>query len=931
MSDSLITKQQLSTFGRNVSLLFNRSMMYQPGHPLVVQSVEELHKSAIKLLDEISPLVFILNREEFYVDEDPIDPRINVARIVALFKKTGMQSISFEGDIEPREIKAFIETVSNPARFPDAEAIKNELNARGAHNIKVNHVLYKKVTEDDKVISKEIFRKVTPSGADKEELKTRKMFMDSLLASVVSEELSKTLNIESLITNPAALSQKMIEADLDFVAKQQADFSESGADAPISDQSGAIDGSGADGQATGVQGAPGGQAAGGSGGGPSAAYGQPGAAGDHAGAPGSPSAKGIPGGAPAGVEGGAGDQGMPGMAGAPETQPGRSIEAVSDEAISGDGTFGEGTSEEATSGEGTFGDGGSGTRTAAYAQPGAAGDPAAKAPGGIPATPVEAGMTGAIDAAAGAPGEPASSETAGKSGALKKKGVKHPNGPVILQQLDMIDLEVEKGLAGESDVSLSDLASAIFDMKKQLLNGIEAQKALGTAYENEEIIAEKANALTDKVLVGLIKEEYKAGEISTQRMAQILRRLVPEANELKRLLPKIKKALMEEGMSAVEYLELIRELGKELESEGLSRVLEESAEEIGLDSEGIIEEVKQNPEQAAQLIYLASELKKETGNEEALTEILAEYVEELGSKMAIDTAKKEGVDDKDHLAEVMSGVETGILRQLSDLNVENDVIVGLEKRLNDRMEDILDGMRDEWLQAQEKIGPKEKVKKLTILETLEQSVSEQEELGQFLKQVREKADEDELDENDFRQIHGELLKIQHEQRLKEAKKKLPPGVLKTNSMTFILEKEIAKANRYGYLFSVLAFSLVKARPVNPTEKLTLSDEDIIDEVLLRFYDTFREVDVVGQLGKNKIVAVLPLVGTTDARKALSRVMKLIHAEDFEVNDILIDLKVAGIASTHRGETPTDIEKFTNNLTDQLTDMATRIRNINAYI
>jgi hypothetical protein len=46
---------------------------------------------------------------------------------------------------------------------------------------------------------------------------------------------------------------------------------------------------------------------------------------------------------------------------------------------------------------------------------------------------------------------------------------------------------------------------------------------------------------------------------------------VPEAAELKRLLPKIKTALLEEGMSHTHYLELVQELSKELQSEGLAK------------------------------------------------------------------------------------------------------------------------------------------------------------------------------------------------------------------------------------------------------------------------------------------------------------------------------------------------------------------------
>ena len=96
-------------------------------------------------------------------------------------------------------------------------------------------------------------------------------------------------------------------------------------------------------------------------------------------------------------------------------------------------------------------------------------------------------------------------------------------------------------------------------------------------------------------------------------MPRILCRLIPEADELKRLLPKIKAALLEEGMSQADFMILIQELGRELQSDGLANILSESAEEIGVDGKEIIQQVKENPLQSAEMIYLASEIRKKRG------------------------------------------------------------------------------------------------------------------------------------------------------------------------------------------------------------------------------------------------------------------------------------------------------------------------------
>ena len=117
-----------------------------------------------------------------------------------------------------KEIGDLREAVIAAAREGDAEAIKKALSTKGAYHIKVNHVLYKKVTEDDQIISREALKDVTPDLDDGDE-QGRKRFMDTLLESVLAEEFANSLNIQSLLLNPSAVSKSMIDADLASVSQ----------------------------------------------------------------------------------------------------------------------------------------------------------------------------------------------------------------------------------------------------------------------------------------------------------------------------------------------------------------------------------------------------------------------------------------------------------------------------------------------------------------------------------------------------------------------------------------------------------------------------------------------------------------------------------------------------------------------------------------
>jgi hypothetical protein len=448
---------------------------------------------------------------------------------------------------------------------------------------------------------------------------------------------------------------------------------------------------------------------------------------------------------------------------------------------------------------------------------------------------------------------------------------------------------------------------------------------LGIAYANEEAIVRNINQLTDEVILKLIQEEYGDGKITTQRLAQIILRLIPEPQELRRLLPQIKSALIEAGMPHDAYLALIDNLKKELENEDLTRILEESSEAIGVDSEELIDEFKKNPDQAAKLIYLASEINKGTGDESALADILVEYVEKMTTEAAME-AGKEGEDDDAHLKQVVTDVESALLMQLGKLNVGDDVLSRMEERINSRMDSILDKMRVDWLNLRAGTH-KEKQIRLSVLQTLEHSVNEDEELVAILKTIRAKVEAGDIEENNYSQIDAEITR-QRKRIQKEAEAlEIPEGVLDSDNLMFILDKEIARANRYNAPFSALAFSFVSARPRIKALDNIVTNDTIMAATLEMLLGTIREVDYIGQIGKNKMVAVLPMVSYPAAKLALSRVVNLFHSKPLKVREVPVDLRIAGVVAQFNAEQTPNAQAFAKQLSNQLMDMVARVKNI----
>ncbi|RLB25944.1 MAG: hypothetical protein DRG71_03280 [Deltaproteobacteria bacterium] len=497
--------------------------------------------------------------------------------------------------------------------------------------------------------------------------------------------------------------------------------------------------------------------------------------------------------------------------------------------------------------------------------------------------------------------------------------------------MELIEDEIEKNLSQGGDIELPELANALFEMKKELMEVIEAQKAVGMAFSNEEKIVEKANQITDRVLIRLVREEYAKGKTSVPRLAQVIRRLVPDPQELKRLLPKIKTALLAEGMTLEDYLQLIRELGKELRGEELAKVLEESSEEIGIDPEQLLEEVRNNPARAAELIYLAAEIRKGSGDEKLLSDILVEYIERLGTRLSEEVDAEHSEQGEQHVRSVMSEVQSKILERLKGKELKQDILVRLEQRINQRVDEMLDKLRLEWLERQS--GPSEPTtrEELSVLETLEQSVGQDEELADILKVVRAKVEAEEIDENDFAQIHREILREWKRRETERANNGLPAGILDEQNLLVFLEKEIARVTRYNIPFSAAAFTVVKAKPRVQVPPGTITRQVILDTVLNMLSHTFRETDIVGQVGKNKIVALLPMTPLEDAKLAMRRVIRLFHSKPIEINGVKLDLRLAGATIDISDQEKPDMDSFLKLLFQRLTDMATRIRNIHTYL
>ena len=158
-------------------------------------------------------------------------------------------------------------------------------------------------------------------------------------------------------------------------------------------------------------------------------------------------------------------------------------------------------------------------------------------------------------------------------------------------------------------------------------------------------------------------------------------------------------------------------------------------------------------------------------------------------------------------------------------------------------------------------------------------------------------------------------------------KPIPDGVLTSEDLMFILEKEIARTQRYGPPFSVLALAFVSATPKIKSKDDAITNEMVLNAALNKMAKTFREVDYLAQVGKNKMLVLLPMADQNDAKKALLRILTILHSKPLDINGVPVQLRVAGVHSTYESDFKIDVKTFTNNLSHNLADMVTRVKSI----
>ena len=200
--------------GKSFVLLFNRVSMYGPGHPFSVQAVEEFYQSISELLKTTSPVVLIYARDQFFLEDELLDRNFNYFKMSSHFKKAKVVSISIEKELQKREVEDFVKVFLDTRRYPSAEQMRSAAAALRVNHIKINHIFYQKVTEDDQVVAKSVAEESERLSGELDSSRHYQEALGMIAGKLLMEELDQNISLKSLLADPAGFSHDLVARGL---------------------------------------------------------------------------------------------------------------------------------------------------------------------------------------------------------------------------------------------------------------------------------------------------------------------------------------------------------------------------------------------------------------------------------------------------------------------------------------------------------------------------------------------------------------------------------------------------------------------------------------------------------------------------------------------------------------------------------------------
>lgn len=483
--------------------------------------------------------------------------------------------------------------------------------------------------------------------------------------------------------------------------------------------------------------------------------------------------------------------------------------------------------------------------------------------------------------------------------------------PEVAARIREIGNRVADGRSSESGetVSSDEIMNALVAMRQQLSESLAGQEELARLMGEQGGVLDEVDRLTCSTIVSIVREELRAGEASPQRLAQIIRRVLPDVSDLKRLLPMLKQGLLEEGMQLAEYIEFVNELTGELQDEGVVQALEAGAESIGLGVDELVREIRRDPSEAARLLVLASEIRQAgRADEDKLSEALTEYVERISSELVLEEAGGEIADGR-ALRDAMREKQRSLVGNLREHGVAGSVAERVETALNRRLDESTGSLRNSRLI--DLLSQSESLEDPDVADRLAHIVERESNLRTLGDTVQRELESHGYSADRIDAIYNETLaRLRRRNRIEF----VPGSVMNPGATSYFLQREIATAIRYATHFSSIMLMIAQVRQADGDWR-TISTEEI-EMLMPQVFDILpshlRDLDLLGTLGskdRNIPLAILPMTEAQGAEAVKDRMLSALEHAHLELSGTPMKVNVLGSALQFDPEKASDSKSF----------------------
>ncbi len=440
--------------------------------------------------------------------------------------------------------------------------------------------------------------------------------------------------------------------------------------------------------------------------------------------------------------------------------------------------------------------------------------------------------------------------------------------PIAIKQALNNVMRTFKTSAEQGDMAIEDLLAGMYNMRGEMLRAIKAQQGIAQFLSKPDELVDSANDIFAQTAAQLIVTEHQKSNGNIKKTAQIIKRIVPEKQHMQKVLPLLRTELLKVGVPLIEYYNLISELNTFLNADESYLEFLHAGQSIGVSPDELLKELNQNPKQAAQLIILASEVRRVQNKDgsEDLIQSLSEYVERVGESMV--KQAESAPNETGKLSSLLFQMENAISLELQDKDIPPEAKVMGQQKLRMRMQKNVQDIKTKAALTQlRNEGLTEAEKAQFLLEIF----TDEKEIEETLDLLTGGAGGDQVAKEIADQV---MSKVRHETQIRREKnnsKDLPAGVYVKAVLDFFIKFEISRSLRYSLPFSTILLSFQGLSEDKASHDAQPDALRGLQNVLIGdLRKCMRDSDFIGYLSFNRFLVVLPMTQAADLTPVLKK-------------------------------------------------------------